>query len=123
MRGYYRILLTALAAASGISGAFGGELSQAEEGERIYAMMCVQCHGSNGDGRGVNATHMSVQPRSHIDRGEMMARTDEDLFKVIQEGGTSINKSVLMPAWGGNLDSEQVDSLVAYLRVLCCEGN
>jgi len=64
-----------------------------------------------------------VQPRSHIDRGEMMARTDEDLFKVIEQGGSSINKSVLMPAWGGNLESEQIDSLVAYLRVLCCEGN
>lgn len=123
MRGYYRILLTALAAVSGVSGALGEDLSPAEKGERIYTMLCVQCHGSNGDGRGVNATHMSVQPRSHIDRGEMMARTDEDLFKVIQEGGPSINKSVLMPAWGGNLNSEQVDSLVAYLRVLCCEGN
>src|SRR5690554_786770 len=122
MKGYYRVLLTLLAA-SGVSGAFAEDLSPAEKGEQIYAMMCVQCHGSDGDGRGVNATHMSVQPRSHIDRGEMMARTDEDLFKVIQEGGTSINKSVLMPAWGGNLDSEQVDSLVAYLRVLCCEGS
>lgn len=123
MRGYYRLLLTVFAAAAAVPGALAGDMAPAEKGERLYAMLCVQCHGSNGDGRGVNATHMSVQPRSHIDRGEMMARTDEDLFKVIQEGGSSINKSVLMPAWGGNLDSEQVASLVAYLRVLCCEGN
>jgi|SRR5690554_4502817 len=121
MRRYYKMLL--LLMASGAAGTLSAEAAPADEGERLYTMLCVQCHGNNGDGRGVNATHMSVQPRSHIDRGEMMARTDEDLFKVIEQGGSSINKSVLMPAWGGNLESEQIDSLVAYLRVLCCEGN
>lgn len=122
MRHYRRKLLLA-AAAGWLAVIAAPSVMAAEQGERLYTMLCVQCHGSNGDGRGVNATHMSVQPRSHIDRGEMMARTDEDLFKVIQQGGSSINKSVLMPAWGINLSSDEINSLVAYLRVLCCTDN
>lgn len=122
MRHYRRKILLA-AAAGWLAVIAAPSVMAAEQGERLYTMLCVQCHGSNGDGRGVNATHMSVQPRSHIDRGEMMARTDEDLFKVIQQGGSSINKSVLMPAWGINLSSDEIDSLVAYLRVLCCTDN
>lgn len=122
MRHYRRKILLA-AAAGWLAVIAAPSVMAAEQGERLYTMLCVQCHGSNGDGRGVNATHMSVQPRSHIDRGEMMARTDEDLFKVIQQGGSSINKSVLMPAWGINLSSDEINSLVAYLRVLCCTDN
>lgn len=91
------------------------------DGEALYEAYCVQCHGKSGDGNGVNAAHLSVQPRSHIDREEMSARSDAELFKVIDEGGASINKSVLMPPWGGNLDESQINALVAYLRVLCCE--
>lgn len=90
------------------------------EGEALYGMYCTQCHGTQADGNGINALHMSVHPRSHIDRQEMSARSDADLYKVIDEGGKSINKSILMPAWGDNLEDSQIESLVLYLRVLCC---
>lgn len=89
-------------------------------GKELYTMYCTQCHGTQGNGKGLNAATMSVQPRSHIDRAEMIARTDEELFKVIEQGGGSIDKSILMPAWGGNLSKEKIDLLVSYLRVLCC---
>lgn len=92
----------------------------AETGAELYRMYCTQCHGLSGDGRGVNAAHMSVLPRAHIDPVEMGARQDPDLFKVIKEGGPAINKSVLMPAWGHNLSDEQITKLVQHLRVLCC---
>lgn len=91
-----------------------------ETGAQLYSMYCVQCHGTNGDGRGVNAAAMEVLPRSHIDPVEMGARQDSDLAKVIEGGGKSINKSVLMPAWGPYLTPEQIEKLVRHLRVLCC---
>lgn len=94
-----------------------------ETGAQLYAVYCTQCHGISGDGRGVNAASMDVLPRAHVDPVEMGARQDEDLFKVIKEGGKSINKSVLMPAWGTNLDDEQIAKLVRYLRVLCKCGD
>ncbi|HEX6997464.1 MAG TPA: cytochrome c [Gammaproteobacteria bacterium] len=92
------------------------------QGEALYKVYCTQCHGLEGNGRGVNTPDMAVQPRNHTDRGEMSARTDEDLFKAIQGGGKAVNKSVLMPAWGGNLDEAEIRDLVAYLRELCCEN-
>ncbi len=93
----------------------------ADEGSVLYRVYCTQCHGIEGDGNGINAPHMAVQPRDHTDPSEMATRTDEDLFKVIKHGGKAINKSVLMPAWGGNLSDEQIHALVAHLRDLCCQ--
>lgn len=99
----------------------GAGAHAAETGADLYRMYCVQCHGTQGDGRGVNAKSMDVLPRSHVDPVEMGARQDADLAKVIREGGKAINKSVLMPAWGHNLSAEQIEKLVRHLRSLCCE--
>ena len=106
--------------ALGLLGFSLGAAAGDETGEQLYATYCTQCHGTSGDGRGVNAAVMDVLPRSHIDPEEMGARQDKDLHKVIREGGKSINKSVLMPAWGHNLTDEQIDKIVRHLRVLCC---
>lgn len=91
-------------------------------GAQLYQVYCVQCHGVSGNGKGVNAAHLAVVPRDHTDTGEMSARTDDELFKVVQRGGKSINKSVLMPAWGGNLGDDDIHALVTHLRALCCEN-
>lgn len=96
--------------------------ASATEGKDLYLVYCTQCHGITGDGNGVNAPHMAVQPRNHTDASEMGTRTDEDLFKVIKGGGKAINKSVLMPAWDGNLDDSQITALVEHLRSLCCRA-
>ena len=82
---------------SGATHASGNPAPNAANGKALYQTYCVQCHGVNGDGKGINAPHLSVQPRNHTDRSEMSARTDEDLFKAIKDGGQAVNKSVLMP--------------------------
>jgi cytochrome c oxidase cbb3-type subunit 3 len=97
--------------------------ADAAHGATLYRVLCTQCHGLEGDGRGVNTRDMAVQPRDHTDTGEMSARTDADLFKAIQGGGKAVNKSVLMPAWGGNLSDDDIRALVAYLRELCCTAS
>lgn len=90
-----------------------------EKPEDIYKTYCWQCHGMQGDGMGINIPDMSVQPRDHTDNKEMSVRSDEELFKAIKEGGRSIGKSLLMPAWEGVLSDEDVQDLVQYLRKLC----
>jgi cytochrome c oxidase cbb3-type subunit 3 len=101
-----------------VAGALGADEGH---GKVLYEIYCTQCHGMNGDGGGINVPDMSVQPRDHTDPQEMGARTDEDLAKAIKHGGKAVDKSVLMPAWEGNLDDEQIADLVAYLRELCCK--
>lgn len=84
-----------------------------------YKAYCVQCHGMAGNGKGVNIRDMSVQPRDHTDAKAMSARSDESLYKVIKEGGTSISKSILMPSWEGTLSDEEIKDMVQHLRTLC----
>lgn len=91
----------------------------AEQAEDVYKTYCWQCHGMQGNGMGINIPDMSVQPRDHTDRKEMSARSDDELFKAIKEGGRSVDKSLLMPAWGDVLSDTEIKDLVRYLRVLC----
>jgi cytochrome c oxidase cbb3-type subunit III len=88
------------------------------DGARVYQNYCTPCHGLRGDGRGINAPHMSVVPRDHTNTAEMRSRSDGDLYQVIAEGGTSMNQSILMPAWGRVLADEEIHGLVRYLRAL-----
>ena len=90
-----------------------------ERAEDNYRTYCTQCHGSQGNGQGINVRDMSVQPRDHTDAKAMSARSDADLTEVIKEGGAAINKSVLMPPWGSVFTDEEVAGLVQYLRKLC----
>lgn len=84
-----------------------------------YKAFCIQCHGMEGNGKGINIRDMSVQPRDHTDAKAMSARSDDQLFKVIKEGGTSISKSILMPNWGDVLSDEEIRDMVLHLRKLC----
>ena len=90
-----------------------------EEPADNYKAYCVQCHGSEGTGKGVNTRDMSVVPRDHTDAKSMSGRSDETLFKAIKEGGPSIDKSIMMPPWGSTLSDEEINDLVQHLRMLC----
>ena len=84
-----------------------------------YRTYCTQCHGLEGNGKGVNIRDMSVQPRDHTDAKAMSGRSDETIFKAIREGGPAVDKSVLMPPWGDTFSDEEIHDLVAHLRKLC----
>lgn len=90
-----------------------------EKPEDNYRTYCVQCHGLQGTGKGINVRDMSVQPRDHTDAKAMSVRSDDDIYKVIKEGGVAIDKSVLMPPWGDVFSDEEIKDLVAHLRKLC----
>lgn len=91
--------------------------------EENYKTYCVQCHGMQGKGNGVNVRDMAVQPRDHTDPVAMNGLSDARIFQAIKEGGPAVTKSVLMPAWGSVLTDAEINDLVAYLRVLCgCTG-
>ena len=83
---------------------------------KLYNTYCVQCHGVNRDGNGVNARDMAVKPRDHTDTKGMGDTPDDVLFKAIKGGGLAVGKSVLMPKWESVMSDEEVGALVAYLR-------
>lgn len=89
------------------------------EAKRLYDTYCVQCHGINRDGKGINAAHMSVQPRDHSDAKGMTDIPNKELFTAIRDGGLAVDKSVLMPSWKGVLSDKQIHDMVGYLRMVC----
>lgn len=91
--------------------------------EKLYGTYCVQCHGLKRNGTGVNLPGLSTKPRDHTDTKGMGETPDDELFKAIKEGGLAVNKSVLMPNWGGVLSDDEIKELVKYLRVVCHCGH
>ena len=90
-----------------------------ESTARNYRVYCMQCHGIAGSGSGVNSRDMAVPPRNHTDGKYLEARTDDELFQVIKYGGLSINKSALMPPWGGTMTDTEIRNMVKHVRKLC----
>lgn len=96
------------------------DAAKADEGHavKLYNTYCVQCHGVNRDGNGINSASMAVKPRDHTDTKSMGDTPDETLFKAIKGGGLAVSKSILMPKWEGVLTDDDIKELVSYLRVV-----
>lgn len=90
----------------------------------LYGFYCAQCHGVNGDGKGVNATEeMPATPRDHTSAKGMSELTDADILYAIRGGGVSMGKSEMMPPFASTLSNDEILGLRDYLRELCkCEG-
>jgi cytochrome c oxidase cbb3-type subunit 3 len=95
--------------------------ADAEQGKKLYGQFCASCHGQSGKGDGPAAAALNPKPRDHTDKETMSKLSDEELFKVIKNGGASVGKSPLMPAWGASLKDEQIRDVMAYVRTLCCQ--
>ena len=94
-----------------------------ERAAELYDTYCAQCHGMSRNGKGVNTTGLSVQPRDHTDTKAMADLPDDQIRLVIEEGGLAVNKSILMPAWGEAMNPDEIAAMVRYLRQVCKCGN
>ena len=92
--------------------------ADAEEGKKVYMQFCSSCHGQSGKGDGPAAAALNPKPRDHTDKEYMSKLSDDDIFKVVKNGGASVGKSPLMPAWGATLKDDQIQDVVAYVRTL-----
>lgn len=97
--------------------------TSAPDGRMLYQQWCAGCHGTTGNGDGPNAKALPVPPARHNNRAAMSARSDDALFDTIEAGGSVMNRSHRMPAFGGSLNTREIRALVAYIRSLCnCQG-
>ena len=100
------------------------DAAHAADARQVFDFYCAQCHGTAGDGKGVNVTKdFATDPRNFTNKEDREKRSDEEIRTVIKDGGPAISKSPLMPPWGSTLSAAQVDDLVLYVRKLCnCKG-
>jgi cbb3-type cytochrome c oxidase subunit III len=75
-------------------------------GQRLYGLVCAQCHGTNGFG-------IPLAPALNS-QGFLSQTPDEALQQIIARGvpGTA------MPSWGGYLTEADIAAITAYLRSL-----
>lgn len=82
------------------------------EARQKWEGLCVTCHGKNGEGDGAAGASLNPKPQSFWNEEWQNEVTDEELAKVILEGGQAVGKSPLMP---GNPDLKGKDDVVAEL--------
>lgn len=87
-------------------------------GAELFAQNCVACHGAKGDGDGPAAAGLTPKPRKLSAKDVMAKLSDSQIASVIKNGGQSVGKSPLMPAFA-HLTDAQVKSLVVHIRALC----
>lgn len=68
-----------------------------KEAERHFTTLCVTCHGASGKGDGPAGKALKPAPANFTDPAFQKGRTDEQLAKVILEGGAAVGKSPVMP--------------------------
>ncbi len=93
-----------------------GLLGDAAKGAAPYKTFCFSCHGEKGDGNGPAGAALNPKPRAFTDKAYMTGLTDENLLKVITEGGAAVGKSPLMAPWKGTLKDQEIKDVAAYVR-------
>ncbi|NKB80479.1 MAG: c-type cytochrome [Nitrospirales bacterium] len=81
------------------------------DGRKLYSVHCVNCHGSGGKGDGPIGQALLPPPADLTAAGN---KSDEELLKTIQKG----RPGTAMPSWEHDLSAQDIDDLLAYLRVL-----
>lgn len=97
------------------------QAADADQGKKLYGQFCASCHGQTGKGDGPAAAALNPKPRDHTDKTYMSKMSDDEILKVIKNGGASVGKSPLMPPWGASLKDDQITDVIAYIRTLCCQ--
>jgi cytochrome c553 len=92
------------------------------EGKHLFAKYCSVCHGAEGKGDGFNSFNLDPKPRDLTDGHYMNTLTNERLVQTIRDGGRSVNRSSLMPSWGGRLAKDDLVYVAAYVRSLALNG-
>ena len=92
------------------------DLAKAKENYQSY---CRKCHGDEGKGDGPGAAMLNPKPRDFADCTNMQKRSDDELLKVISEGGEAIGMSADMQPWGGTLKDDEIRGLIKFVRSFC----
>jgi mono/diheme cytochrome c family protein len=123
LRGVVTVLaLVAFCAPSYAAPDLGNE-QQREAGRVLYDQYCSQCHGDDGDGKGVATPRLKPEPRDFTS-GKYKFRTtpsgllptDEDIAKVIKDGLPYTS----MPGWP-NFSETQIQNIIYYLKTFSAD--
>jgi len=90
------------------------QAADTEAGKANYQMFCATCHGATGIGDGSGAASLNPKPKNL----QKTTRSDDELKKIVKEGGASVGLSSTMIAWGTTLSDDEIANIVAFIRTL-----
>jgi mono/diheme cytochrome c family protein len=88
-------------------------------GRLLNEQYCERCHNAESTAERVsNYDNLEVKPHPFTEGETLNKLSDADLTAIITYGGSALNKSALMPAWGNTLKKADVQALIAYIRAV-----
>lgn len=94
-------------------------LALGQDGAALYKKTCTRCHGDTGKGDGPAAKLIKNQSMGDLSsKTEMGKYSDQDLTKMIADGGEAVGKSKLMPAHKDKMSAGDIKAVVAYIKTL-----
>ncbi len=88
------------------------------QGKRIFYQQCVWCHADTTPAGPSNRSNVTPTPSLMDDGATLNKMKDEAIIRIIAEGGRKVGRSAMMPPYGGTLSQGDMQSLVAYIRVI-----
>lgn len=85
---------------------------------QLFATNCARCHGREGRGDGPDAELLGVELPDFTSQEFQSTRSNQDIRDVIEKGGAPLQKSPMMPPWGGFLSNYEIDHLTTFTRNL-----
>ena len=119
MRGFRLFLCTIIAAGSLAAIRAHADDTAIAKARANFMTYCAKCHGEQGKGNGPGAAMLNPKPRDYTDCKTMEKKPDEELFKVISEGGEAAGMSADMQPWGGTLSDQEIHDVVKFIRSFC----
>ena len=89
-----------------------------DQGKRVFYQQCVWCHSDTTPAGPSNRSNVSPDPPLMNDGNILNKESDASLRKVIALGGSAVGKSAMMPPYGSTLSEEEIDDVIAYMRVI-----
>lgn len=89
-------------------------------GAHIVMMKCAGCHGQDGSGQGVQLEGLNVKqpPIAWNNVAAMSGLSDQQIAAKISQSDRQQNPDAVMPSFGDQLSAQQIDDVVAYIRML-----
>lgn len=83
---------------------------------KLYNINCARCHGTAGKGDGPDKEYLETSLPDFTSTEFHATRKDDDLYRIIFNGGEAEGMSFEMPPWDGILEENEINGIIKYLR-------